>query len=99
MRNLFSPLGRTACGVKGGQVSIALLVVFLLFGSAAEAKAYTDPGTGALLWQSLIAGEYRLGRDDSCDVVLSDRSLAGQHALIAISADGIRIQTVDDGWV
>jgi len=55
MSNLFSAQGRTARGVKGGQVSIALLVVFLLFGSAAEAKAYADPGTGALLWQSLMA--------------------------------------------
>ena len=55
MSNLFSLQDRTSRGVKGGQVSIALLVVFLLFGSAAEAKAYTDPGTGALLWQSLMA--------------------------------------------
>jgi hypothetical protein len=32
------------------------LGVFLFFGSCAEAAAYTDPGSGALLWQLLAAG-------------------------------------------
>lgn len=55
-------------------------------------KVLSGPHLGAEV--QLPAGEYRLGRDDSCDIVLSDRSLAGQHALIAISADGIRIQSL-----
>lgn len=32
------------------------LGAFLFFGSCAQAAAYTDPGSGALLWQLLAAG-------------------------------------------
>lgn len=32
------------------------LCVLLLVGAEREARAYTDPGTGALLWQLLAAG-------------------------------------------
>ena len=55
MSNLRSPQDPAARGVAQGQVSIAVLVIALLLGSAAELKAYADPGTGALLWQSLMA--------------------------------------------
>ena len=34
----------------------ALLLIILLIGIEREAKGYTDPGTGALIWQVLIAG-------------------------------------------
>jgi hypothetical protein len=33
-----------------------LLLIVLLIGIEREAKGYTDPGTGALIWQVLIAG-------------------------------------------
>lgn len=55
-------------------------------------KVLSGPHLGAEV--RLPAGEYRLGREDSCDIVLSDRSLAGEHALIAIAADGIRVQSL-----
>jgi type III secretion system YscD/HrpQ family protein len=55
-------------------------------------KVLSGPHLGAEV--QLAAGDYRLGRDDSCDIVLSDRSLAGQHALFAISAEGARIQSL-----
>ena len=32
------------------------LGAFLFFGSCVQAAAYTDPGSGALLWQLLAAG-------------------------------------------
>ncbi len=32
------------------------LGAFLFFGFCAQAAAYTDPGSGALLWQLLVAG-------------------------------------------
>jgi len=35
--------------------SSALILGLLLVGMTREAKAYADPGSGALLWQSLIA--------------------------------------------
>ena len=35
---------------------IALLFLCLFIGLEAEAKAYTDPGTGALIWQMVAAG-------------------------------------------
>lgn len=33
-----------------------LLVVCLLLAGASEVRAYADPGTGAFLWQALMAG-------------------------------------------
>jgi hypothetical protein len=35
---------------------VAILIVLLSFGTEHEARAYTDPGTGALIWQALVAG-------------------------------------------
>ena len=32
------------------------VLVLLLFASEREARAYTDPGSGALIWQMLVAG-------------------------------------------
>ena len=32
------------------------VLLLLLFGSEREARAYTDPGSGALIWQMLVAG-------------------------------------------
>lgn len=55
-------------------------------------KVLSGPHLGAEV--QLAAGDYRLGRDDSCDIVLSDRSLSGQHALFAISAEGVRVQNL-----
>jgi hypothetical protein len=33
-----------------------LLVALAMFATEREAHAYTDPGTGALLWQMMLAG-------------------------------------------
>ena len=38
------------------RLRIAMLVLCLFIGLEHEAKAYTDPGTGALIWQMLAAG-------------------------------------------
>ena len=35
---------------------IPTLLLLLFIGLEREAKGYTDPGTGALIWQVLIAG-------------------------------------------
>lgn len=35
---------------------ISVLLLCLLVGFEKEAKAYTDPGTGALIWQIIAAG-------------------------------------------
>jgi hypothetical protein len=32
------------------------VLLLLLFASEREARAYTDPGSGALIWQMLVAG-------------------------------------------
>jgi hypothetical protein len=36
-------------------VRLALLVALLSFGTEREAHAYTDPGSGMLIWQMLLA--------------------------------------------
>jgi hypothetical protein len=43
--------------VKGFAIRVALLaqLVVLLMAVPQSAKAYTDPGTGAMLWQALAA--------------------------------------------
>jgi hypothetical protein len=33
-----------------------LIAMLLLFATERQALAYTDPGTGALIWQALVAG-------------------------------------------
>ena len=35
---------------------MALFVLLLSFATERQAHAYTDPGTGALIWQALVAG-------------------------------------------
>ena len=37
------------------------LVVLVMFATEQEARAYTDPGTGALIWQMLVAGVVGVG--------------------------------------
>jgi type III secretion system YscD/HrpQ family protein len=54
-------------------------------------KVLSGPHLGAEV--QLGAGEYRIGRDLDCDVVLSDHSLAPEHALLAIAPEGIRVQS------
>jgi len=39
-----------------GSLRIAVLILCLFIGFETEAKAYTDPGTGALIWQMVAAG-------------------------------------------
>ena len=34
---------------------LALLIMILSFGTEREAHAYTDPGSGMLIWQMLLA--------------------------------------------
>jgi hypothetical protein len=38
-----------------------LLVALAMFATEREARAYTDPGTGALLWQMMVAGLVGVG--------------------------------------
>ena len=38
------------------EIRVILLAVVLAFGSETELRAYTDPGSGALIWQMLVAG-------------------------------------------
>lgn len=33
-----------------------LLVLIVMIGTERQAQAYTDPGTGAMIWQMLVAG-------------------------------------------
>lgn len=37
-------------------IRVAVLAVLISFATEREARAYTDPGTGALIWQALVAG-------------------------------------------
>jgi hypothetical protein len=38
-----------------------LLILILGFATEREASAYTDPGSGALIWQALVAGVVGVG--------------------------------------
>ena len=40
---------------------IFFLVALISFGTEREAAAYTDPGTGALIWQMMLAGLVGVG--------------------------------------
>jgi hypothetical protein len=40
----------------GGFWRVLPLLLILLIGTEREARAYTDPGTGAMIWQMLVAG-------------------------------------------
>ena len=42
--------------MNAGAVRVTLLLLSLFIGFETEARAYTDPGTGALIWQVLVAG-------------------------------------------
>jgi hypothetical protein len=37
------------------------LIALVMFATEREARAYTDPGTGALIWQMLVAGLVGVG--------------------------------------
>jgi hypothetical protein len=37
------------------------LIALAMFATEREARAYTDPGTGALIWQMLVAGIVGVG--------------------------------------
>jgi hypothetical protein len=37
------------------------LLALAMFATEREARAYTDPGTGALIWQMLVAGVVGVG--------------------------------------
>jgi hypothetical protein len=38
-----------------GKLRICCLLVLLVFGTEQQARAYADPGSGALLWQMALA--------------------------------------------
>ena len=40
---------------------IIFLLALAMFATEREAHAYTDPGTGALIWQMLVAGLVGVG--------------------------------------
>ena len=40
---------------------IIFLVALAMFATEREARAYTDPGTGALIWQMMVAGIVGVG--------------------------------------
>lgn len=40
---------------------IFFLVALISFATEREASAYTDPGTGALIWQMMVAGLVGVG--------------------------------------
>jgi hypothetical protein len=37
------------------------LIALAMFATEREARAYTDPGTGALIWQMMVAGIVGVG--------------------------------------
>jgi hypothetical protein len=38
------------------KLRVLALLLLLSFGSEHEVRAYTDPGSGAMIWQMLVAG-------------------------------------------
>jgi hypothetical protein len=40
---------------------VIFLMALAMFATEREARAYTDPGTGALLWQMMVAGLVGVG--------------------------------------
>ena len=40
---------------------VIFLIALAMFATEREARAYTDPGTGALIWQMLVAGIVGVG--------------------------------------
>lgn len=55
MNNKTIPLARCAARLADAVKSMALMML-LLAGAEREASAYTDPGSGALIWQMVAAG-------------------------------------------
>jgi hypothetical protein len=49
LKNSVASIGRPAA-------KSLLVFALLLFATEREARAYTDPGTGAMIWQMLAAG-------------------------------------------
>lgn len=41
---------------SSGYAQLLPLVLMVLIGTERPAHAYTDPGTGAMIWQMLVAG-------------------------------------------
>jgi hypothetical protein len=42
-------------GSTGAKLRICFLLILLALGTEQQARAYTDPGSGALLWQMALA--------------------------------------------
>ncbi|HSE37548.1 MAG TPA: hypothetical protein VLG74_09620 [Blastocatellia bacterium] len=40
------------------RLNVCVLVLVLLFATQARVHAYTDPGTGTLIWQMLVAASF-----------------------------------------
>lgn len=53
-------------------------------------KMLSGPHLGAEV--RLAPGSYRLGRHDDADIVLEDKALADEHALVTIEANGVRVE-------
>jgi hypothetical protein len=49
LKNSAGPIGRNVIKVSAG-------IALLLFATERQAQGYTDPGTGAMIWQMLAAG-------------------------------------------
>ena len=43
------------------RAKLALLLIVFLFATERQASAYTDPGSGTLIWQILVGGFVGLG--------------------------------------
>ncbi len=43
------------------QLRTVFLIALAMFATEREARAYTDPGSGALIWQMLVAGLVGVG--------------------------------------
>jgi len=55
---MFKPLSKRISLIP---LRIALLLALAMFATEKQAHAYTDPGTGALIWQMLVAGLVGVG--------------------------------------
>lgn len=54
-------LNQTAKLFSNIPLRILFLVALVSFATEREASAYTDPGTGALIWQIMVAGLVGVG--------------------------------------
>ena len=53
-------------------------------------KVLSGPHAGAEV--RLVAGAYRIGRDDDADIVLDDQAMAAEHALLTIEPAGTCVE-------